>query len=100
MSLAPTVYVNVKSVPPEPLAKSTTASFPPVSNVNCGVPVTVTASANVTCILITSPVVNIPFAVDEVTFVIVGRTVSITNVGIVILPALPAVSVTVTVLLA
>ena len=57
----------------------TTASEPPVSRVNCGVPLTVTASVNVTVIAATSPIFNVPSEVVEVTLETVGTTPSITN---------------------
>ena len=52
-------------VPPDPLEKSTTTSLVPVSSVNCGVPVTVTASENVIVMAITSPALYDPLAVEE-----------------------------------
>ena len=57
----------------------TTASEDPVSRVNCGVPLTVTASVNVTVIAATSPTLRVPSEVVEVTLETVGTTPSITK---------------------
>ena len=46
----------------------------PVSRVNCGVPVTVTASLKVTVIAATSPTFKVPSEVVDVTPVTVGAT--------------------------
>ena len=57
----------------------TTASEDPVSRVNCGVPLTVTASVNVTVIGMTSLILKEPSETKEVTLETVGTTPSITN---------------------
>ena len=51
----------------------------PVSRVNCGVPVTVTASEKVTVMAITPPALKVPSAVAAETADTVGCAPSITN---------------------
>ena len=50
--------------------------MPPVSRVNFGVPVTATLSEKLTWIEITSPVLYVPFEVEELILLIVGAVVS------------------------
>jgi hypothetical protein len=47
-------------------------SVAPVSRVSVGVPVTVTLALKVTCIEMDCPTLNVPLAVEEVTFETVG----------------------------
>ena len=61
---------------PEPEVKSTTASLVPVSNVICGVPLTVTDSLNTTWTPIVSPIPYVASAFDAVTLLTVGRFAS------------------------
>jgi hypothetical protein len=63
---------------PEPLAKATDASLPPVSSARRGEPATATASENVTWIDTGALIAYVPLGVAELTLVTVGSVVSMT----------------------
>jgi len=67
-----TAYVNTRVPEPDPDEYSAAVSVVPVSSVMVGVPVTVTASENVTRMSIRMPVEYRPSAVFDVTPVTVG----------------------------